>query len=252
MLDGKIIMITGAGGGIGAATASLAAAEGASVVLTDVNKEAVEATAAAVRAAGGSVLAVAADLTKGDEVNAVVKAAVAAYGRLDGAFNNAGVSGGQIGQQGRRVGEWDEAAFDLAVAVNLKGVWLCMRAQLAQMEQQGGGSIVNTASLAGLTGFKSTAGYAASKHGVVGLTKTAAIEYASSGIRANVLCPGYTDTNLMKEAQRQLGDALLARIPARRLASPDDIAQMACWLLSDRSSYATGSEFVVDGGYMAG
>jgi NAD(P)-dependent dehydrogenase (short-subunit alcohol dehydrogenase family) len=119
------------------------------------------------------------------------------------------------------------------------------------MESQGGGAIVNTASLAGITGFKSTAGYSAAKHGVIGLTKTAAIEYAPT-VRINAVCPGYTDTDLMKDAKRRSGDAIMARIPSARLAQPGDIAEMACWLLSDRAGYATGGEFVVDGGYMAG
>ncbi|TDP37724.1 SDR family NAD(P)-dependent oxidoreductase [Nocardia ignorata] len=250
-LDGKVVLITGAAGGIGTATALLAAEEGARLALTDVSKDRLEATAEQVRAAGGEVLALPADLTDGAEVNALIDAVIAEYGRLDGAFNNAGVSGGQIGQGGRRVGEWDEDAFDQAIAVNLKGVWLCLRAELAQMEAQGGGAIVNTASLAGLSGFKTTAGYSAAKHGVIGLTKTAALEYAPT-IRINAVCPGYTDTDLMKDAKRRSGDTIMARIPAARLAQPREIAEMACWLLSDRAAYATGGEFVVDGGYMAG
>ncbi|MEV0075288.1 SDR family oxidoreductase [Nocardia neocaledoniensis] len=251
LLDGKVVLITGAAGGIGTATALLAAEGGARLALTDVSKNRLEATAEEVRAAGGEVLTVPADLTDGAEVNALIDAVVAEYGRLDGAFNNAGVSGGQIGQGGRRVGEWDEDAFDRAIAVNLKGVWLCLRAELAQMEAQGGGAIVNTASLAGLSGFKTTAGYSAAKHGVIGLTKTAAIEYAPT-IRINAVCPGYTDTDLMKDAKRRSGDTIMARIPSARLAQPQEIAEMACWLLSDRAAYATGGEFVVDGGYMAG
>lgn len=147
--------------------------------------------------------------------------------------------------------EWDEEAFDRAIAVNLKGVWLCLRAQLPQMLAQGSGAIVNTASLAGLSGFKTTAGYSAAKHGVVGLTKTAAIEYAPT-VRINAVCPGYTDTDLMKDAKRRSGDTIMARIPTARLAQPQEIAEMAVWLLSDRASYATGGEFVVDGGYLAG
>lgn len=251
LLDGKVVLVTGAAGGIGRATSLLAAKEGARVAATDVSEEGVEATAELVRAAGGEAIALPADLTVGASVDAMVAAAVDHYGRLDGAFNNAGVSGGQIGQGGRSVAEWDEEAFDRAVAVNLKGVWLCMRAQLKQMTAQGGGAIVNTASLAGLTGFKTTAGYAAAKHGVIGLTKTAAIEYAPT-IRINAVCPGYTDTDLMKDAKRRSGATIMARIPLGALAQPDDIAEMACWLLSDRAGYATGGSFVVDGGYMAG
>ncbi|MGV9674058.1 SDR family NAD(P)-dependent oxidoreductase [Nocardia sp. NPDC003482] len=251
LLEDKVVLITGAAGGIGRATALLAASEGARLALTDVAADRLAAVAAEVRAKGGAALEVPADLTIGESVDAMVAAVVEHYGRLDGAFNNAGVSGGQIGQGGRRAGEWDETAFDRALAVNLKGVWLCLRAELRQMGSQGGGAIVNTASLAGLAGFKTTAGYSAAKHGVVGLTKTAALDYAPA-IRINAVCPGYTDTDLMKDAMRRGGDAIMARIPAARLAQPEDIAEMACWLLSDRSAYATGGTFVVDGGYLAG
>ncbi|GAB92557.1 SDR family NAD(P)-dependent oxidoreductase [Gordonia rhizosphera] len=251
LLDDKVVLITGAAGGIGRATATLAAAEGASLLLSDLSADGLADTVDHVRAQGGNVIGVAADLTVRADVDALVAAAVDHYGRLDGAFNNAGVSGGQIGQGDRRVGEWDEHKFDLAIAVNLKATWLCLRAELSQMEAQGGGAIVNTASLAGLTGFKRTAGYSAGKHGVIGLTKTAALEYGPA-IRIYAVCPGYTDTALMAEAKRLLGDSLYTRIPAGRLAQPDDIAQMACWLLSDRASYASGGEFVVDGGYLAG
>jgi NAD(P)-dependent dehydrogenase (short-subunit alcohol dehydrogenase family) len=230
----------------------LAAAEGANLALSDISADRVRDVAERVQSAGGEAIALPGDLTDRAQVDVIVSQTVAHYGRLDGAFNNAGVSGGQIGQGNRRVAEWDEGAFDTAIAVNLKATWLSLRAELPQMElQETGGSIVNTSSLAGIGGFKNTAGYSAGKHGVIGLTKTAAIEYAPK-IRVNAICPGYTDTDLMAEAKRLLGDALYARIPAGRLAQPADIAQMACWLLSDRSAYATGGEFVVDGGYMAG
>lgn len=251
LLDGKTVLITGAAGGIGRATALLAAKEGARIVATDLSAEGVEATADLVRAENGDAIALPADLTDGAAVNAMVAAAVQHYGSVDGALNNAGVSGGQIGQGGRLVADWDEDAFDRAIAVNLKGVWLCMRAELKHMVQQGAGAIVNTASLAGLAGFKTTAGYSAAKHGVVGLSKTAAIEYAPT-VRVNAVCPGYTDTDLMKDAKQRSGSTILSRIPVGALAHPNDIAEMACWLLSDRAGYATGGSFVVDGGYMAG
>ncbi|MDA3644218.1 SDR family oxidoreductase [Saccharopolyspora indica] len=251
LLDGKIVLITGAAGGIGRATCLLAAAEGAKVAVTDVSAAGAEKTAELVREAGGEAFAAAADLTDGDSVDAMFSAVIDHYGRLDGAFNNAGVSGGQVGQGGKLVADWDEDAFDLVLAVNLKGVWRCMRAELKQMTAQGHGTIVNTASLAGLAGFKTTAGYSAAKHGVIGLTKTAAIEYAPV-VRVNAVCPGYTDTDLMKDAMARGGSAIMSRIPAGALGQPGNIAEMVCWLLSDRASYATGGSFVVDGGYMAG
>ncbi|MDA3624071.1 SDR family oxidoreductase [Saccharopolyspora sp. WRP15-2] len=251
LLDGKVVFITGAAGGIGRATCLLAAAEGAKVAATDVSAEGAEKTAQLVRDAGGESFAAAADLTDGDSVEAMFSAVIDHYGRIDGAFNNAGVSGGQVGQGGKLVADWDEDAFDLVLAVNLKGVWRCMRAELEQMVAQGHGTIVNTASLAGLAGFKTTAGYSAAKHGVIGLTKTAAIEYAPV-VRVNAVCPGYTDTDLMKDAMARGGSTIMSRIPSGALGQPENIAEMVCWLLSDRASYATGGSFVVDGGYMAG
>lgn len=249
-LKNKVVLITGAGGGIGRATALLAAAEGARLALADLSTERLQESIDAVVAAGGEAIGIPTDLTVREQVDAMVVRTVEQYGRLDGAFNNAGISGGQIGQGNRRIAEWDEDKFDLAIAVNLKSAWLCLRAELPVMEaQEGGGAIVNTSSLAGIKGVRNTAGYSAGKHGVIGLTRTAAIEYAPA-VRVNAICPGYTDTALMAEAKRLLGDALYARIPAQRLASPEDIAQMAVWLLSERSAYANGAEFVVDGGYM--
>lgn len=251
MLDGKVIAVTGGAGGIGRAACLLTAREGARVVVADLSPQGANETAELVRGAGGEALVFAGDLTQAATADALVAKAVETWGRLDGAFNNAGVSGGQLGQGGRRAADWDEDAFDRAVAVNLKAVWLCMRAELKQMVAQGGGAIVNTASLAGLTGFKSTAGYAAAKHGVIGLTKTAAIEYAPT-VRVNAVCPGYTNTDLMKDAFARAGDAILSRIPFNALAEPQQIAEMAVWLLSDRAAYAAGGAFTVDGGYMAG
>lgn len=251
MLDGKVIAVTGGAGGIGRAASLLAAQEGARIVIADLSLPGANETAEMVRAAGGEALAFSGDLCQAATADAMVAKAVGQWGRLDGAFNNAGVSGGQLGQGGRCAADWDEEAFDRAIAVNLKAVWLCMRAQLRQMVAQGGGAIVNTASLAGLTGFRSAAGYAAAKHGVIGLTKTAAIEYAST-VRVNAVCPGYTNTDLMKDAFARSGDVILSRIPTKALAEPQQIAEMAIWLLSSRAAYATGSSFVVDGGYMAG
>lgn len=251
MLEGKPTLVTGAAGGIGRNSAILFAREGARVVVADVNNDGVEETAEMIKAEGYDVISVTADLTKGEDIQAMVKTAVDNFGRLDCAFNNAGVTGGQIGQGGRVTADWEEEAFDRIIQVNLKGTWLCMKAELKQMVEQGEGSIVNTASLGGLTGFITTIGYAASKHAVVGMTKTAAIEYAPK-IRVNALCPGYVNTDMLKDSMARRGEQILARIPFKRLANPMEVAEMACWLLSDRASYATGYAYVVDGGYMAG
>jgi NAD(P)-dependent dehydrogenase (short-subunit alcohol dehydrogenase family) len=251
MLEGKAVLVTGAAGGIGRQSALLFAREGARVAAADVKAEAVAETVELIRRDGGEAVAVTADLTQGAEVEAMVKTAIDAYGRLDGAFNNAGITGGQVGQGGRFTADWDEEAFDRIVRVNLKGTWLCMRAELRQMVAQGAGSIVNTASLAGITGFITTTGYAASKHGVVGMTKTAALEYAPT-VRLNALCPGYVDTDMLKDTMSRRGESILSQIPFKRLARPEEMAEIVCWLLSDRASYATGETFAIDGGFMAG
>ncbi|WP_236016717.1 SDR family NAD(P)-dependent oxidoreductase [Salipiger abyssi] len=252
MLDGKVALVTGAAGGIGRASARLFAEEGARLVISDVTPEGVEQTADEVRDLGGEVVPVVADLASRADIEAMVAAAVDRWGRLDCAFNNAGITGGQIGQGGRLTAEWDEEAFDRIVTINLKGTWLCMVAQIRQMlTQESGGAIINTASLAGLQGFPTTTGYSASKHAVVGMTKTAALEYAPK-IRVNALCPGYVDTPMLEDTMARRGEMILGQIPFGRLADPREMAQMACWALSDRGSYATGQAFAVDGGFTAG
>jgi NAD(P)-dependent dehydrogenase (short-subunit alcohol dehydrogenase family) len=251
MLAHKSVLITGGAGGIGRAAALLFAQEGAQVAVADVDETGANETVDLVRKDGGAAIALLADLTRAEDVTGMVDAAVEAFGRLDCAFNNGGVTGGQLGMGGRFLADWDEEAFDRIVAVNLRGVFLCMKAEIRLMLKQGGGAILNTASLGGITGVVTNSGYVASKHAVVGLTKTAAMEYAPT-IRVNALCPGYVSTSMLKDTMSRRGDQILAKIPFRRLAEPREIAEMACWLLSDRGSYATGDAFVVDGGCMAG
>ncbi|MCB1741069.1 MAG: glucose 1-dehydrogenase [Gammaproteobacteria bacterium] len=251
MLDGKVALITGGGGGIGRATALTFAREGAQVVVADIDAEAVNETARLLRDTGAQATAVVADMASADDIESMVAATIAAYGRLDCAFNNAGLTGSQVGAGGKLTAQWSEESFDRIVQVNLKGVWLCMKAEIDRMLAQGAGSIVNTASLAGLSGFRTTAGYAASKHGIVGLTKTAAIEYAPT-IRVNCVCPGFIDTDMLRDTMLRRGPDILARIPFGELGHAADIAEMVCWLSSDRARYVSGATHTVDGAYMAG
>jgi NAD(P)-dependent dehydrogenase (short-subunit alcohol dehydrogenase family) len=175
-----------------------------------------------------------------------------AYGRIDCAFNNAGIAGYQVDASGKKTADWSEEAFDRMIAVNLKGVWLCMRAEIRQiLSQKSGGSIVNTGSVAGLVGLQTSSAYVAAKHGVLGLTKTAALEYADNGIRVNAVCPGYIKTKMTEDAMKRRGDQIMAQIPAKRMGDPEEIAEMVVWLCSERASYVTGACYNVDGGWMA-
>jgi NAD(P)-dependent dehydrogenase (short-subunit alcohol dehydrogenase family) len=251
MLDGKSALITGGGGGIGRATALAFAREGARVAVADLMAEAARETVALVNAAGGQAISLSGDMSRDADVRAMIEAVVGAHGRLDCAFNNAGIAGWQVDAARKKTAEWSEEAFDRMIAVNLKGVWLCMRHELPQMQTQGGGAIVNTASIAGLTGLPSSSAYVAAKHGVIGLTKTAAIEYAEANIRVNAVCPGYIRTRMTEPSMQLRGEAILAHTPFKRMGNPEEIAEMVVWLCSERASYVSGAAYNVDGGYMA-
>jgi len=251
LLDGKSALITGGGGGIGRATALAFAREGARVAVADVAEEAARETVALVNAAGGQAISLSGDVSRDADVRAMIDAVVGTYGRLDCAFNNAGIAGWHVDAILKKTAEWSEEAFDRMIAVNLKGVWLCMRHELPQMQAQGGGAIVNTGSIAGLVGLPNSSAYVAAKHGVVGLTKTAALEYAEANIRVNAVCPGYIRTPMTEPSMQLRGAAILAQTPLKRMGNPEEIAEMVVWLCSDRASYVSGAAYNVDGGWMA-
>jgi NAD(P)-dependent dehydrogenase (short-subunit alcohol dehydrogenase family) len=251
ILDGKAALITGGGGGIGRAAALVFAREGARVAVADLDANAAQDTVAMVNAVGGQAMSLSGEVSDNAAVQAMIRGVVAAYGRLDCAFNNAGIAGYQVDASGKRTAEWSEDSFDRMIAVNLKGVWLCMKHELVQMQKQGGGAIVNTGSIAGLSGLPTSSAYVAAKHGVLGLTKTAAIEYADDKIRVNAVCPGYIRTRMTEDVMRRRGDQIMALVPFRRMGEPEEIAEMVAWLCSDRASYVSGACYNVDGGFMA-
>jgi NAD(P)-dependent dehydrogenase (short-subunit alcohol dehydrogenase family) len=251
ILDGKSTLITGGGGGIGRATSLVFAREGARVAVADLDANAAQDTVAMVNAIGGQAMSLSGEVTDNATVQEMIRSVVAAYGRLDCAFNNAGIAGFQVDASGKRTAEWSEESFDRMIAVNLKGVWLCMKHELVQMQGQGGGVIVNTGSIAGLTGLPTSSAYVAAKHGVLGLTRTAAIEYAPDKIRVNAVCPGYIHTRMTEDVMRRRGEQIMALVPFRRMGEPEEIAEMVAWLCSDRASYVSGACYNVDGGFMA-
>ncbi|MDM7998860.1 MAG: SDR family oxidoreductase [Dehalococcoidia bacterium] len=247
--EGKVALVTGGASGIGRATCLAFAREGAKVVVDDIQADAGEETVRLIRNAGGEAIFAKADVSKAPEVESLVEKAVDTYGRLDCAFNNAGV-----GEPLRRIHKTSEDNWDRVMATNLKGVYLCMKYELSVMLKQGKGTIVNTSSLAGIKGLSGQAAYVASKHGVLGLTKAAALEYATSGIRINAVCPGVINTPLiapnMKE-RPQMEKVYVDMEPIGRLGQPEEIAAAVLWLCSEEASFVVGACFPVDGGVVA-
>jgi NAD(P)-dependent dehydrogenase (short-subunit alcohol dehydrogenase family) len=247
--ENQVALVTGAGSGLGLATAQAFAESGASVVLADWNQEAVRSAAADLAAKGHKALALRCDVSKDDDVEAMVAKTVETFGRLDVAYNNAGVQ--------NLLAETADATrddFDRVMGINLGGVWSCMKFELRQMREQGSGAIVNCSSLGGLLGGAERGSYHAAKHGVLGLTKSAALEYAARGIRVNAICPGLIQTPMSDQmiADGQ-GDALKAMeksIPMGRVGRSDEIANAVLWLCSDTASYVTGQSVSVDGGFV--
>lgn len=244
MFKGKVAFITGAGSGVGRETALAFARAGAQIAAVDLDFANSQETVRLIRAAGGQAVCIQADVSRAAQVESAVRATVETFGRLDCAFNNAGVV---LNEQGRLV-DYQESDWSKTIDINLKGVWLGMKYQIPAMLDGGGGAIVNNASVMGVVGGCCCA-YVAAKHGVLGLTKAGALEYARRGIRINAVCPGGIDTTMMASVPAQEREGIVARHPIGRLARADEIADVVLWLCSDRASFLCGSSVMVDGGY---
>lgn len=243
---GQVALVTGASSGMGLATAQAFAASGASVVLSDINEQALHRAAEEITAAGHSAIAVVCDVTDEGQAAALVARAVSEFGRLDMAYNNAGILG-PMGDMTEETGE----GFDEVVAVNLRGIWTCMKHELLQMRKQGSGAIVNCSSLGGLVGLPGRAAYHASKHGVIGLTKGAALDNATRGIRVNAICPGCIDTPMGDGIDPAAMKEFLKDQPIGRMGRVEEIASTVLWLCSPGASFVLGVALPVDGGFVA-
>ncbi len=244
LVEGKVALVTGGARGIGRAVARLFAAEGARVVVCDLLEEG-EQVAEEIRRAGGEAVFVRADVTREPEVEALVAGAVERFGRLDCAHNNAGITGGMAAVQDLALHD-----FEQTLRVNLLGVFLCLKHELRVMQRQGAGAIVNTSSGSGLIATPGLAPYCASKHGVLGLTKTAALENARTGVRVNAVLPGSIDTPMLREAMDRspgMEKMIRASVPSGRLGTPEEVAEAVVWLCSDRASLVSGASLLVDG-----
>jgi NAD(P)-dependent dehydrogenase (short-subunit alcohol dehydrogenase family) len=249
LLKDKVALITGGGSGIGRATALIFAREGAKLVIADLNRKGAEETVAMIEKAGGQAIGLECDVIEPAAVEDLIQQAVKRFGRLDCAFNNAGVAGDQA-----RTAESTEKCWDFVVGIDLKAVWLCMKYEIAQMLKQKSGAIVNTASIAGLGANPLGIAYSAAKHGVVGLTRTAAIEYAKIPIRVNAVCPGVTETPMVEAGisrRPQMRQVFQKLHPMGRLGRPEEIGEAVAWLCSDAASFVTGIPLPVDGGFTA-
>jgi NAD(P)-dependent dehydrogenase (short-subunit alcohol dehydrogenase family) len=250
LFQNQVALVTGGSFGIGRATCVAYAQRGAKVVIADWIQDKEDTTLRLIKEAGSEGLFVQCDVSKADDVKVLIGKAIATFGRLDFAFNNAGIEGRLAPTH-----ECPEENWDKTIGINLKGIWLCMKHEILQMRQQGKGAIVNCASVAGLGGFPGLPAYAASKHGVVGLTKTAALENAAQGIRINAVCPGVIHTAMIdrvtgqdKEVEKQY----VAMEPVGRMGNPEEVAEAVVWLCSDAASFVTGDALTVDGGFSAG
>jgi NAD(P)-dependent dehydrogenase (short-subunit alcohol dehydrogenase family) len=250
ILAGKVALITGAGSGIGRATAKIFAREGAKLLIADIVEDAGNETLGIIKDSGASAIFMKVDVSQENAAEAMVAKVVETYGRLDCAFNNAGIEG-----EGAVTHKCTTANWNRVIAINLTGVWLCMKAEIDQMlKQGGGGAVVNTSSMAGLVGSAGGPAYVAAKHGVAGLTKTAALEYGRHGIRVNAVCPGPIRTPMMQRIMRGSAEAeqrFIRSEPLKRFGEPSEIGEAVAWLCSDQASYVTGLPMPVDGGAFA-
>jgi NAD(P)-dependent dehydrogenase (short-subunit alcohol dehydrogenase family) len=247
-LSGKIAIVTGGNSGIGLATVQALVAVGTKVVIADISDA--SKTVNDIKNAGGDAIYVRTDVSKSSDVQALVKKTVETYGRLDFAVNNAGIGGPSA-----TTGDYPEEDWNRVIGINLTGVWLCMKYELEQMVKQGKGSIVNMASVLGWVGFANAPAYSAAKHGVIGLTETASIEYATQNIRINAVCPGFIHTPLLESAGIVEGSDAYTAIadlhPMKRMGKPEEVAELVMWLCSESASFVTGAAYLVDGGYVA-
>ncbi len=246
-LENKVAIITGAGSGIGKSTALLFAKEGAKVVVTDINEEHGNSVVKEIEANGGDAIFIKADTSKAEDSEMTVKKTIEKFGQLDIAVNNAGISGPT-----EPIGEYSIEAWDKVISINLSGVFYGMRYQIPEMQKAGKGSIINVASILGQVGFANSSAYSAAKHGVVGLTKTAGLEYGKSGVRVNAVGPAFIETPLVKDSLSEDAYNSLAEMHSMgRLGQPNEVAELFLWLASDKASFATGAYYPIDGGYLA-
>ncbi|MFN0105397.1 MAG: glucose 1-dehydrogenase [Bryobacteraceae bacterium] len=250
VFEGKVALVTGAGGGIGLASAKAFAEAGASVIVADCDEEMIGKAAEALRSAGHNAIGVTCDVTDTVQVKAMIERGVSTYGRLDAAFNNAGIN-----SENAAMLETSDDEFERVMNVNLRGVWNCMKGELRQMMAQGSGAIVNCSSIGGMVGSPGRSAYSASKHAVIGLTRSAALEYATKGILINAICPGMIHTpmavQVTKNYDPEIVKQMVAQEPIGRFGKPEEIAAAVVWLCSPAASFMVGHAMAVDGGFLA-